>query len=163
MGRPDRRPEPGARRHRVRGAARSPPDDRVLAEGYRYLLGYTFSAIERAFHEDPAFPYFRRAIQPVDKATIDNADALYLSAAVDGERTYRIRGRVLPKAPQYIIFETHVSYAGDSGSLAELSPVNRMITGSLDSAELLIDDDGGFEILVAPERPRVRRQLPAQP
>lgn len=130
-----------------------PPDDRVLAEGYRYLLGYTFSAIERAFHEDPAFPYFRRAIQPVDKATIDNADALYLSAAVDGERTYRIRGRVLPKAPQYIIFETHVSYAGDSGSLAELSPVNRMITGSLDSAELLIDDDGGFEILVAPERP----------
>ena len=60
---------------------------------------------------------------------------------------------MLPKAPQYIIFETHVSYAGDSGSLAELSPVNRMITGSLDSAELLIDDDGGFEILVAPERP----------
>ncbi len=130
-----------------------PPDERVLAEGYRYLLGYTFSAIERAFFEDPAFPYFRRAIQPADKATIDNADALYLSAAIDGEQTYRIRGRVLPKAPQYIIFETHASYAGDSGSLAELSPVSRMITGSLDSAQLLIDDDGAFEILVAPELP----------
>ena len=108
--------------------------------------GYTSRRSSGLFHEDPAFLYFRQAIQPVDKATIDNADALYLSAAVDGERTYRIRGRVLPKAPQYIIFETHVSYAGDSGSLAELSPVNRMITGSLDSAELLIDDDGGFEI-----------------
>ena len=36
-----------------------------VAEGYRYLMGFAFSAIERAFHEDPAFPYFRRAIQPV--------------------------------------------------------------------------------------------------
>lgn len=130
-----------------------PPDERVLAEGYRYLLGYAYSAIERAFFEDPAFPYFRRAIQPVDKATIDNADALYLSAVIDGGKTYRIAGKVVPKAPRYIIFETHVAYAGDSGSLAELSPVNRMITGSLDSTELSIDDDGGFEILVGPERP----------
>ena len=51
-----------------------------LAEGYRYLLGFVFSGIERAFFEDPDYPYFRRAIQPQDKATIDNADALYLSA-----------------------------------------------------------------------------------
>ncbi|MCX2934016.1 DUF1214 domain-containing protein [Mycobacterium sp. CVI_P3] len=130
-----------------------PPSERGLAEGYRYLLGFTFAAIERAFFEDPAFPYFRRAIQPVDKATIDNADALYLSAAIDGEHTYRIEGTVLPKAPQYIIFEAHTAYAGDSGSLAELSPEHRMITGSLDSDELRVDDDGHFEILVAPQAP----------
>ncbi|AKK27817.1 DUF1214 domain-containing protein [Mycobacterium sp. EPa45] len=130
-----------------------PPSDRGLAEGYRYLLGFTFAAIERAFFEDPNFPYFRRAIQPVDKATIDNADALYLSAAVDGEQTYRVSGRVLAKAPQYMIFETHTAYAGDSGSLIELSPAHRMITGSLDSSELRIDDDGHFEILVGPELP----------
>lgn len=130
-----------------------PASERGLAEGYRYLLGFTFSAIERAFFEDPAFPYFRRAIQPVDKATIDNADALYLSAAIDGEQTYLIKGRVLPKAPQYMIFETHTAYAGDSGSLMELSPAHRMITGSLDSNELDLDADGRFEIVVAPDRP----------
>jgi hypothetical protein len=130
-----------------------PASERGLAEGYRYLLGFTFAAIERAFFEDPAFPYFRRAIQPVDKATIDNADALYLSAAIDGDQTYRIRGTVLQKAPQYIIFETHTAYAGDSGSLMELSPAHRMITGSLDAAELRADDDGHFEILVGPEPP----------
>lgn len=130
-----------------------PVGERGLAEGYRYLLGFTFSAIERSFFEDPAFPYFRRAIQPVDKATIDNADALYLSAAIDGEATYRVRGRVLPQAPQYMIFETHTAYAGDSGSLMELSPAVRMITGSLDSAALRVDDDGSFEILVGPEPP----------
>ncbi|MBB3603740.1 hypothetical protein FHT40_003401 [Mycolicibacterium sp. BK556] len=130
-----------------------PASERGLAEGYRYLLGFTFAAIERSFFEDPAFPYFRRAIQPTDKATIDNADALYLSAAIDGDQTYRIRGRVLPNAPQYLIFETHTAYAGDSGSLMELSPAHRMITGSLDSDELKIEDDGTFEILVAPEPP----------
>jgi Protein of unknown function (DUF1214) len=133
----------------------APPETaRGLAEGYRYLLGFAFGAIERAFGEDPAFPYFRRAIQPVDKATIDNADALYLSAAIDGEQSYRVRGRMTgPKPPQYIIFETHTAYAGDSGSLAELSPTQRAITGSLDSTDLVVADDGQFEILVAPQRP----------
>ncbi|GAY16819.1 DUF1214 domain-containing protein [Mycobacterium sp. shizuoka-1] len=130
-----------------------PPSARGLAEGYRYLLGFTFSAIERAFHEDPAFPYLRRAIQPTDKATIDNADALYLSAAIDGDLTYRIRGTMRPKAPQYLIFETHTAYAGDSGSLMELSPAVRMITGSLDTDELRVDADGRFEIVVGPDRP----------
>ena len=30
----------------------APGNDRNLAEGYRYLLGYVHSAIERAFHAD---------------------------------------------------------------------------------------------------------------
>jgi hypothetical protein len=130
-----------------------PPTERGLAEGYRYLLGFTFGAIERALCEDPDFPYFRRAIQPVDKATIDNADALYLSAAIDGEKTYRVRARFTgAKAPQYMIFEAHTAYAGDSGSLAELSPAQRAITGSLDTTDLAVAD-GRFEILVGPQRP----------
>jgi hypothetical protein len=133
----------------------APPEtERGLAEGYRYLLGFTFSAIERAFGEDPDFPYFRRAIQPVNKATIDNADALYLSASIDGDKSYRVQGALVgAKAPQYVIFEAHTAFAGDSGSVAELSPSQRAITGSLDSADLLVADDGRFEILVAPQRP----------
>ena len=132
----------------------APPEtDRGLAEGYRYLLGFTFGAIERAFGEDPDFPYFRRAMQPADKATIDNADALYLSASIDGDKSYLVRGRLAgPKAPQYIIVEAHTAYAGDSGTLAELSPSERAITGSLDSTDLIVDN-GHFEILVAPQRP----------
>ena len=125
-----------------------------VAEGYRYLMGFAFSAIERAFSEDPEFPYFRRAIQPIDKATIDNADALYLSAAIDGTRNYRIRGKLAgPKAPQYMIFETHTVYAGDTGSLSELGPGGRVVTGMLDSEALVVDDAGRFEILLAPQRP----------
>ena len=37
-----------------------PSSDRVLAEGYRYLLGWVHGAFERAFHADPARPHFRR-------------------------------------------------------------------------------------------------------
>jgi hypothetical protein len=134
-----------------------PLTEQGLAEGHRYLLGFVFSAIERAFFEDPEFPYFRRAIQPLDKATIDNADALYLSASIDGDKSYRVRGRVHfgggQKAPQYIIFEAHTVYAGDTGSLAELAPGGRTVTGSLDVADLAVDDDGRFEILLARQRP----------
>ncbi|OBI67938.1 hypothetical protein A5664_12050 [Mycolicibacterium fortuitum] len=126
-----------------------------VAEGHRYLMGFAFSAIERAFCEDPDFPYFRRAIQPIDKATIDNADALYLSAHIDGDRNYRIRGRLPDRAkpPQYMIFEAHTVYAGDTGSLAELGPGGRVVTGILDASELIVDDAAGFEILLAPQRP----------
>jgi hypothetical protein len=137
-----------------------------LAEGYRYLLGYTFGAIERAVMEDPRFPYFRRAIQPMDKATIDNADALYLSAAIDGTQSYRVTGHVAdhrhwnggprgagPQAPSYVIFENHSSYAGDSGELAELGPGGRVVTAVLDISGLQVDEDGTFEILLAPVRP----------
>ncbi|MDY6999721.1 MAG: hypothetical protein SW019_24280 [Actinomycetota bacterium] len=132
-----------------------PPTDRGLAEGYRYLLGFLFGSIERAFFEDADFPYFRRAIQPVDKATIDNADALYLSAPIDGSGCYRLRGRLAParKAPAYLIVEAHTAYAGDSGGLGELAPGQRAITGSLDSTAIQVDDDGRFEIMAGPERP----------
>ena len=41
-----------------------PPDDRLLAEGYRYLLGYLYGAIERASIE----PYERKkAGKPAEK------------------------------------------------------------------------------------------------
>jgi hypothetical protein len=129
-----------------------PPTDRNLAEGYRYLLGFVFGAIERAFHADPEFPSFRRAIQPADKSTIDNADAMYLTAPIDGSRTYRVTGRPgVRKPPQYVIFEAHNGYAGDSGSIAELKPGTRSNTGKLDSST--IDITAPFEILLAPSRP----------
>jgi len=148
-----------------------PPSDRNLAEGYRYLAGFLFAAVERAFHEDPRFPTIRRAIQPINRSTIDNSDAIYFSAPIDGERSYLVRGRAQDfrhwrgepraeagrKAPQYAIFEVASGYAGDSGSLEELRPGSRARTGFIDSTDLLVEPDGGFEILLAPERPAGHR------
>jgi hypothetical protein len=132
-----------------------PASDRVLAEGYRYLLGWAHGAFERAFFADPLRPHFRRAIQPIARSTIDNADALYLNAEIDGTRRYRLRARVPVgrTAPHYVILEAGTAYAGDSGSIAELRPGSRAGTGAIDSSKLVRDADGGFEILIGPERP----------
>ena len=142
-----------------------PADERNLAEGYRYLMGYLLGGIERALN-DPLYPKFMRAIQPMNRATIDNSDAVYLYTEIDGNHTYRIRGKALDsrhwrgeepalgrRAPQYVIFELASGYAGDSGSLAELIPGTRINTGTLDCHALKVEDDGHFEILVAPEKP----------
>jgi hypothetical protein len=146
-----------------------PQNDRNLAEGYRYLMGFVHSAIERALHCDPDFPVVRNLIHPINKATIDNADAIYFAAPIDGRHAYWLRGeagdhrhwRGEPRrktgrlAPQYLIFElSDGCLAGDSGSLAELRPGVKAMTGRLDSSELEVGPDGRFEILLAAERPR---------
>jgi hypothetical protein len=69
-----------------------PATDRNLAEGYRYVMGFMLNGIERALN-DPLYPRFRRAIQPMNRSTIDNADAVYLATEIDGNHSYRIRGR----------------------------------------------------------------------
>jgi len=152
-----------------------PASDRVLAEGYRYLAGFMHSAVERAFFEDPAFPVFRNALSIVNRATIDNADAVYFYAPIDGRASTVVRGRVGdhrhwrgeaaaaaatpaettgPRAPLYVIFEVSAGeMTGDTGDLRELQPGRKARTGMLDSTELEVGDDGTFEILLAPERP----------
>jgi hypothetical protein len=146
----------------------APGSDRNLAEGYRYLAGFVHSAVERAFHGDPRFPFFRNALSIVNKATIENADAIYFMTPIDGHASYTIRGQVADSrhwrgeapaqtgrlAPQYLIFElSDGCIAGDSGSLAELRPGVKAQTGRLDSSALQVEPDGSFEILLAPERP----------
>lgn len=144
-----------------------PPQARGLAEGYRYLLGTVYGAIQRGIGPTPEHPYFLRAIQPLNRSTIDNADAIYLCAPIDGNFSYRIRGRAadtrhwrgeprvpgLAVAPQYVIFETPSGYAGDSGSIREMAPGTRSNCGTLDSSGLQVAADGSFEILLAPECP----------
>lgn len=146
----------------------APPTERNLAEGYRYLMGFVHGAVERAFFADPDRPVFRHAIQPINKATIDNADAIYFYAPIDGRHAYLLRGRAADHrhwrggapapqgalAPRYLIFElSDGCLAGDSGSLAELRPGVKTQTGRLDSTALEVAADGSFEILLAPERP----------
>lgn len=143
-----------------------PATDRNLAEGYRYVIGFMLNGIERALG-DPMYPRFRRAIQPMNRSTIDNADAVYLTTEIDGNYSYRLSGKALDSrhwrgekiasgktAPQYVIFELSSGYAGDSGSLAEMRPGNRINTSTLDSHKIQVDDEGNFEILIAPEKPQ---------
>jgi hypothetical protein len=144
-----------------------PASARNLAEGYRYLMSQVYNAIERGFFEDPRFPYVRRAVQAIAKSTIDNSDAIYFAMPIDGNSRYWLRGRAAdarhwrgePRAktgrlaPQYLIFECASGFTGDSGSLRELAPGTRAMTGLLDVSKLKVEPDGSFEILLAPEKP----------
>ena len=146
----------------------APQNERNLAEGYRYLMGFVHSAIERAFHEDPERPAMRNALSIINRATIDNADAVYFYAPIDGRNPYVLRGHVDdtsawrgktapaegPLAPHYLIFEASSGVlAGDSGDLRELMPGVKTQTGRLDSSTIEVEPDGTVEILLAPERP----------
>ena len=70
-----------------------PASPRNLAEGYRYVLGFLYGTMSRCLGPTVEFPYFIRAIQPLNRSTIDNADAIYLTAPIDGNHSYTIRGR----------------------------------------------------------------------
>ena len=144
-----------------------PASPRNLAEGYRYVLGYLYGSIARGLGPTVENPYFVRAIQPLNRTTIDNADAIYLTAPIDGNYAYTIRGRAgdtsawrhetatygVRKAPHYVIFETPSGFSGDSGSIKELKRGSRANCDILDSSKLQVNADGSFEILLAPEKP----------
>ncbi len=144
------------------------PTSRVLAEGYRYLAGFIHHGLERTFHADPQFPSIRNALSIFNKSTIENADAIYFYADIDGRNRYLIKGKAAdfshwrgeprsaagPYAPQYLIFETaNGPMSGDTGSLSELVPGFRTGFGTLDTASLIVEDNGEFELLLGPEKP----------
>lgn len=144
------------------------PTDRNLAEGYRYLLGHLVRIIETQTQQDPDFPYFQRSVRMLSKWTIDNPDTMYLSAAIDADGIYRIRGRALDttawrtgqpagdgaRAPRVVIFQTTTALVGQTGELAEMRECRNQTLDSIDQFELELDAEGRFEIIVAARRPR---------
>ncbi|MEM9177866.1 MAG: hypothetical protein AAGC67_21880, partial [Myxococcota bacterium] len=144
------------------------PTDRNLAEGYRYLLGHLARIIEAQTQRDPDFPYFQRSVRMLSKWTIDNPDTMYLSASIDAEGVYRVRGRALdttewrtserglrgPRAPRTVIFQTATAVIGQTGQLAEMSACRNQTLDALDHFDLELDAEGRFEIIVAARRPR---------
>ena len=152
------------------------PTDRNLGEGYRYLLGHLARIIEAETQRHPDFPYFQQSVNLVSKWTIDNPDTMYLSATIDANGFYRIRGRALdarawsvsqpakarssrrthrgPRAPHVVIFQTTTALVGQTGDLAEMRECRNQTLGSIDQFEIELDDQGRFEILVAAEKPR---------
>ncbi len=159
----------GEARQAIDDPALWPPaaSPRNLAEGYRYVLGFLYGSICRSIGPTAEFPYFIRMIQPLNRSTIDNSDAIYLYAPIDGNHAYTIRGRAGDtrhwrgepplssgrKAPHYVFLQTASGHSGDSGELDEMKPGTRANCAVMDSGDLQVDADGRFEILLAPERP----------
>ena len=118
----------------------APQDPFQQAEGVRYLSRLTRAALE-AFVEygDVQYPQFKRLVHETVKLGADNPDNYYVNAQISGEFDYRITGR--RNTIHYIGFFTQ---NGDYGSTGGMSPC-----GVLEGEDLVIDEDGNFEIILS--------------
>ncbi|MCB1677576.1 MAG: DUF1214 domain-containing protein [Halioglobus sp.] len=121
----------------------APADAATRAEGFRYLTRLLRIGLEMHVEfADPDHPVFFRTSHETAKIGADNPDNLYQYARLRGDRDYRIRGQ--RNTVHYLSFRTQKGgYEGD-GTLPE--------TGFLDTNNLVVEDDGSFEIIVSQQR-----------
>ena len=96
---------------------------------------------------------FRRPAHETVKIGADNPDNHYQSAAVSGEHEYRIwgtRGTV-----HYLGIGTYVGSYGSGGRMGQ--------SGYLEAADMRVEPDGSFEILVSCEEKPGGNWLPMEP
>lgn len=109
------------------------------AEGTRYLLQRLSASIDEVLDRETAPTMVTLFSHKLRKYGMDSADAKYATARISGDGVYKLSGRL--GSAHHIAFQlvtTHDGYrAFDSISREELS----------------LDDGGGFELLVAAERP----------
>ncbi|MFC2129494.1 hypothetical protein ACFLQX_01805 [Bacteroidota bacterium] len=121
----------------------TPMDAFQQAEGVRFLSRLTRAGLE-AFVEynDPAFPELRRMVHETVKMGADNPDNYYLNAQISGLFEYRITGK--RNTIDYVSFHTMNGNYGTTGGLEEC--------GKIDDKDLVIHEDGAFEIILSKER-----------
>lgn len=125
-------------------AETTPQDPFERAEGYRYLTRLTRAALETFVEaSDSSAPEFQRTTGETVKMGMDSPDNVYLNAPVNGGFRYRISGS--RGIVHYLGFGTQSGNYGSTGSLDT--------TGYLEAGDMVIEDDGSFEIVVSSERP----------
>jgi len=132
----------------------SPDDAFDRAEGFRYLSRLTRVALESYIEfADPMAPVFRRPSHETVKIGADNPDIHYQSAAVSGEYEYRIHGD--RGTIHYLGFGTYMGRYGKGGRMGQ--------SGYLEAADMQIDPDGRFEIVVSCKEHPGKNWLPMEP
>jgi len=118
----------------------APQDPFNRAEGFRYLSRLSRTALEIFVeHADPKAPVLYRPAHETVKMGADNPDNYYQKAAISGAYEYRISGT--RGSVYYLGFGTQASNYGSDGRMG--------LTGYLESADMAVDADGRFEIIVS--------------
>ena len=132
----------------------SPRDAFDRAEGFRYLSRLTRVALESYVEfADPAAPVFRRPSHETVKIGADNPDNYYQSAAVSGRYEYRIRGT--RGTVHYLGMGTYFGNYGSDDSMGQ--------SGYIEAADMQIEKDGSFEIILSCDEKKGVNWLPMQP
>jgi hypothetical protein len=114
-----------------------------VADGYRSVANTLEGALVLAFDLDPARPFFRPIVTRTRKMLGDNPDALYYTAPVRPDLTYRVTGNATGVA--YLSFTVEKD-TGEGGYSTETG-------GVLRDSDFDIDAAGGFEVVFGgPER-----------
>ena len=120
-------------------------DDQERAEAYRAVLYNLVGSIRYNALLDARYPRFARAVDWSSKSGLDNPDNNYYVAKILGDASYRVsgsRGSTTGLVFQVLEGEPGVGQAGTSTTISQL-----------DAADLAIDADGNFEIILSPEDP----------
>ncbi len=121
----------------------TPRDAFQQAEGIRYLSRLTRGGLEVFLeYSDPAFPEFRHTASETIKLGADNPDNIYLNSQISNKYEYRILGK--RNSIHYLGFFTQNGSYGTTGGLAPCA--------SLDHHDLMLEDDGTFEIFISKEK-----------
>lgn len=121
----------------------TPRDPFNQAEGYRYLARLVRAGLEGFLEDaDPHAPTLKRVVHETVKMGADNPDNHYQNASISGQCEYRIRGNRGTVA--CLAFATQAGHYGQGGGLPP--------TGALEASNLVLDDNGDFEIAVSCEQ-----------
>ena len=145
------------------------PSERVLADGYRYMLAHLNREIEElTLRGDARFPEFFRSVDMLRKWTAENPDAMYLNAPIDASGYYEVtisarntqewRDNIAQvageKAPRLVTFQTITAVPGYTGELQEMATCVSQTLDFTNSFSLQADRAGAYKILIGPEKPK---------
>ncbi|HVN86722.1 MAG TPA: DUF1214 domain-containing protein [Candidatus Binatia bacterium] len=118
-------------------------DALAVAEGYRHLTHVLGYALDLYLENDPQRPHFTSLASPTRKILGDNVDSRYFFAAIDGARSYTIRGRRGNEV--YLAF---CIYGGrPDGEWSE------RVVANVSQRDIHFAPDGSFELVLSAERP----------
>jgi hypothetical protein len=123
-----------------------------VSDGHRLLLHLMAGGLEMWLEADPERPRFVRIVSPLRKFLGDNPDAVYFSAPVRGDRSYRIRGNLAGA--------TYTSLTIEGGNLEGRYP-NRVVS-ALNDTQFGAAADGSYEV-IASAKPQERNWLKLEP
>lgn len=127
-----------------------PGDEQSRAEGYRHLTRALACSLQQILeYSDTARPSFHPNPSAAMRWGGDNPDNLYQHAAIDGSKTYRIKG----KRGSVVDFIISASAAGpmEAPATKERAQRNNLVFHELTSGDLAIAPDGSFELVVSPD------------
>ncbi|MDP6796187.1 MAG: hypothetical protein QGG00_12430, partial [Verrucomicrobiota bacterium] len=115
-------------------------DPSERAEGYRFLTRILVAMTEFQVEQDANAPSLLQVMSPIRKFFVDNPDTLYHRATLNPALRYRIQGRRGEEL--YLAF-----------CLYGMRGRSNIILSNICDAEMEIDDDGEFELVLSAERP----------